>query len=373
MLDAPAPWMSADVNDVARRIVRLIERPRRRLSVPRRVVWPWRLFGGLFQVFPGLGDVAVSSVVRHYDGVDPGTASATSGSEPNMLGRLNDILGMIKFSHTLFALPFALLGAALAARGPDGWHGRPRDWLGILLCMATARSAAMAFNRLVDWRIDAQNPRTATRHLPSGQLSVAAVTTFWAVCAVGFVASTLLFLPNRWPLFLAVPVLAWLCGYSFAKRFTSLAHVWLGSALMLAPMAAWIALRGDVEWSPVVLGLAVFFWVSGFDVIYACQDVEFDRANGLFSIPNRLGVPNALRLAALFHVAMVAALVTLGLTYPLGRGIYFTGLAGIAALLIYEHAIVRPDDLTRVNVAFFQVNIAISLGLLACGLADLLV
>src|SRR3954454_9918054 len=189
--------------------------------------------------------------------------------------KLRDLLGLVRFSHTLFALPFALLGAALAARGPDGWHGRWRDWLGILLCMATARSAAMAFNRLVDRRIDALNPRTATRHIPSGQLSAASVLVFWAVCSAGFVASTLLFLPNRWPLMLSVPVLAWLCGYSFAKRFTSLAHVWLGSALMLAPIAAWVALRGDLRWPPVWLGLAVLFWVSGFDVIYACQDVEF--------------------------------------------------------------------------------------------------
>jgi 4-hydroxybenzoate polyprenyltransferase len=289
-----------------------------------------------------------------------------------MLRRLNDLLGMIKFSHTLFALPFALFGAALAAHGRDGWHGRARDWLGILLCMATARSAAMAFNRLVDRRIDALNPRTAVRHLPSGQLSVGAVTGFLVVCSLGFVASTLLFLPNRWPLYLSVPVLAWICGYSFAKRFTSLAHVWLGSALMLAPVAAWIALRGDLAWPPVVLGLAVLFWVSGFDVIYACQDVEFDRAHGLFSIPRRLGVPNALRFAALAHVAMVACLVALGLVYPLG-GVYFAGVAAIAALLVYEHAIVRPDDLSRVNLAFFHVNIVISMGLLAFGLVDLLV
>lgn len=288
-----------------------------------------------------------------------------------MRRRLSDLLGMIKFSHTLFALPFALFGAALAAHGPDGWHGRPRDWLGIVLCMATARSAAMAFNRLVDRRLDALNPRTAARHLPSGLLSVRAVTTFWAACSAGFVLSTLLFLPNRWPLGLAVPVLAWVCGYSYAKRFTSLAHVWLGAALMLAPVAAWVALRGDLRWPPVLLGLAVLFWVTGFDVIYACQDVDFDRNHGLHSIPQRFGVRNALRLAALSHLVMVAFLVALGLSVPLGR-LYFAGVAGIAGLLVYEHAIVRPDDLSRVNLAFFQVNILISLGLLAFGLADLM-
>jgi 4-hydroxybenzoate polyprenyltransferase len=290
-----------------------------------------------------------------------------------MLARLADILGMIKFSHTLFALPFALLGAALAAHGPDGWHSSGRDWLGILLCMATARSAAMAFNRLADRRIDADNPRTATRHLPAGRLSVGSVAVFTAICALGFVASTLLFLPrNPWPLRLSVPVLLWLLGYSYAKRFTSLAHFWLGSALMLSPIAAWIAIRGDLAWPPVLLGLAVLCWVSGFDIIYACQDADFDRSRGLHSVPARLGVARALRLAALCHAAMIAALVALGYAYPMGR-LYFVGVGLVALLLLYEHALVRPDDLSRVNLAFFQVNIGISLGLLLVGVADLLV
>jgi 4-hydroxybenzoate polyprenyltransferase len=279
---------------------------------------------------------------------------------------------MIKFSHTLFALPFALLGAALASKTPDGWIGRWQDWLGILLCMATARSAAMAFNRVVDRRIDALNPRTATRHLPAGKLSVATVVIFTGVSSLGFIASTLLFLPNRWPLILSIPVLLWLLGYSYAKRFTSLAHFWLGFALAMAPMAAWIALRGDLAWPPVLLGLAVLLWVTGFDIIYACQDADFDRSQGLHSIPGRLGVRNALRLAAGCHAAMVGALVGLGLAFPMGT-IYFVGVGVVAILLIYEHAIVRPDDLTRVNIAFFQVNIGISLGLLAVGLTDLMV
>ena len=282
------------------------------------------------------------------------------------------LLGLVKFSHTLFALPFALLGGALAAKGPEGWHGRPRDWLGILLCMAFARSAAMAFNRLVDREFDALNPRTASRHLPAGLLSVPSVAMFFATCCVGFVASTTLFLPNRWPVILAVPVLIWLCGYSYAKRFTSLAHVWLGSALMLAPIAAWIALRGDLRWPPVLLGLAVLFWVTGFDVIYACQDVAFDRELGLHSIPTRLGIKNSLRLAALSHLAMLLGLVGLGLSFPMGK-VYFAGVGAIALLLAYEHSIVRPDDLSRVNVAFFNVNIVISMGLLAVGVLDLLV
>ena len=282
-----------------------------------------------------------------------------------------ELLGMIKFSHTLFALPFALLGAALAAKGPDGWHGRWRDWLGIFLCMAMARSAAMAFNRLTDRRIDALNPRTATRHLPSGRLSTASVGLFTALTSAGFFLSTLMFLPNRWPLILAGPVLLWLLGYSFAKRFTSLAHFWLGLALAMAPMAAWIALRGDLAWPPAWLGLAVLLWVAGFDIIYACQDYEFDQAQGLHSLPARLGVRGALRLAAACHAAMVGALVGLGRSYPMGP-VYFVGIGVVALLLVYEHAIVRPDDLTRVNLAFFQVNVGISLGLLAIGVADLL-
>ena len=288
-----------------------------------------------------------------------------------MLAKLADILGMIKFSHTLFALPFAVLGAALAAHGPRGWSARPQDWLGILLCMATARSAAMAFNRLADRRIDAANPRTASRHLPAGRLSVGAVAAFTVVCAGLFVAATALFLPNPWPLRLAVPVLAWLLGYSYAKRWTSLAHAWLGAALMLAPIAAWIALRGDLAWPPVFLGLAVLAWVTGFDIIYACQDAAFDRAAGLHSLPARVGIAPALRLAAACHAIMIVFLVALGWSYPLGWPFY-AGVAVVALLLIYEHALVRPDDLSRVNVAFFQVNIGISLGLLAVGVVDLL-
>jgi 4-hydroxybenzoate polyprenyltransferase len=293
-------------------------------------------------------------------------------SETKTMARIRDYLELVKFSHTLFALPFALLGAALAAYDPAGWRGRLQDVLGILLCMATARSAAMAFNRLADRHLDAQNPRTASRHLPTGRLGVAAVAVFTASCAGGFVASTLLFLPNRWPLYLSVPVLLWLLGYSYTKRFTSLSHFWLGASLSVAPVAAWIALRGDVQWPPVLLALAVLLWVAGFDIIYACQDVDFDRATGLYSVPKRLGVPRALRLAGLCHALMIVPLVGLGLIYPLGT-IYFLGVAAVAGLLIYEHALVRPDNLTRVNVAFFQVNAVISVGLLVASVIDLVV
>ncbi len=288
------------------------------------------------------------------------------------ISRIRDYLEMVKFSHTLFALPFALLGAVLAAFAPGGRSGRIQDWAGILLCMATARSAAMAFNRLADRHYDALNPRTSSRHLPAGRLSAGSVALFTVVAAAAFVASTLLFLPNRWPLYLSIPVLLWLLGYSYSKRITSLAHFWLGLSLALAPIAAWIALRGDLRWPPVLLAFAVLLWVSGFDIIYACQDVAFDRAVGLKSVPKALGVRRALWIAAVCHGLMIIPLVALGLVYPLGV-IYFVGVAAVAGLLIYEHALVRPDDLTRVNVAFFQVNVAISVGLLVVSVVDLLV
>ncbi len=287
------------------------------------------------------------------------------------LALAREYLDLVKFHHTLFALPFALLGAALAAWGPEGVRGRVQDWVGILLCMATARTAAMAFNRLADRDYDARNPRTAARHLPTGRLSTRSVWLFTIVCCLGFLASTLLFLPNRLPALLSVPALAWLLGYSYTKRFTHLSHFWLGTSLSFAPVAAWIALRGDIAWPPVLLAFAVLCWVSGFDIIYACQDLDFDREAGLKSIPNRVGIPAALRLAAACHTVMVVALAALGLSYPMGK-IYFLGVAAVALLLVYEHALVRPDDLKRVNLAFFHVNAIISIGLLACGIADLL-
>jgi 4-hydroxybenzoate polyprenyltransferase len=289
-----------------------------------------------------------------------------------ILTRVRDYFELVRFSHTLFALPFAILGAVLAVCAPDGRLPRLRDWAGILLCMAAARSAAMAFNRLADRHYDARNPRTAGRHLPAGKLSARAVALFTIASSAAFIASTLLFLPNRWPIVLSIPVLIWLLGYSYTKRFTRLAHFWLGLSLSLAPIAAWIALRGDLGWPPVLLALAVLLWVAGFDIIYACQDVEFDRENGLRSIPGAIGIRGALRIAAACHALMIVPLVALGLVYPLGT-IYFLGVVAVAVLLVYEHALVRPDDLTRVNVAFFQVNIVISVGLLTIAVLDLLV
>jgi 4-hydroxybenzoate polyprenyltransferase len=289
-----------------------------------------------------------------------------------MLTRVRHILEMIRFSHTLFALPFALLAACLAWRQNfhDGLAFRWQELVGILLCMVFARSMAMAFNRLVDRRIDADNPRTAMRHLPAGIVSVASVAGFCLVCAAAFMASTLLFLPNCWPLFLSLPVLAFLCGYSYTKRFTALCHYWLAAALSLSPVAAWIALRGEVAWPPVLLAGAVFFWVGGFDIIYACQDIGFDRERGLYSIPARFGIEKSLKLALASHVLMLACLAGLWWTAELGW-VFLVGLAVVAVLLAYEHSLVRPDDLARVNLAFFHVNAVISVGLLAVALADI--
>jgi len=289
-----------------------------------------------------------------------------------MFNSVRQILEMIRFSHTLFALPFALLAAIMAWRLPPQPTFRARDLLGILLCMVFARSAAMAFNRLVDRDVDALNPRTSGRHLPAGLIGVRSVWWFAALNSLAFVAATALFLPNRWPLILAVPVLAFLLAYSYTKRVTSLAHFWLGTALMLAPVAAWIALRGSIEPSPIILGLAVLFWVAGFDIIYACQDYQFDVETGLHSVPAMLGIANSLRVAAVCHLIMLAMLVLLGFTYPLFGWIYDAGIAAVAVLLVIEHWLVRPDDLDRVNAAFFNVNVVISLGLLFVGAADLL-
>jgi 4-hydroxybenzoate polyprenyltransferase len=285
-----------------------------------------------------------------------------------MFTTIRRFLELVRFSHTVFALPFALLAAVLAWREVAF---RWRDLVGILLCMVLARSAAMAFNRLVDRKIDAGNPRTRRRHLPAGLLSVPAVAAFTLACCGGFVAATLLFLPNRWPLYLSLPVLAFLLGYSYAKRFTAWCHYWLSAALMLSPIAAWIAITGTLSWPPVWLAGVIFFWVGGFDILYACQDVEVDRTTKLFSVPARWGVPAALRLAMISHALTVGCLVGLWFAAELGP-VFLTGIIAVAALLVYEHALVRPDDLTRVNRAFFHVNAVISVGVFVAGLADVL-
>ena len=312
--------------------------------------------------------------------------SAGDGPLPSPAGsRLRTYLELVRFSHTIFALPFAVMAALIAIRlGGDGRWSLAEPWslarpvLGILACMVFARTAAMAFNRLVDRAIDAENPRTASRHLPRGAVSTGEVLGLVVASAAAFVAATLLFLPNWLPLVLSVPVLAWLLGYSFAKRFTSLAHLWLGAALGLAPVAAWIAVRGEtllrdpVDLLPAaILGLSVTTWVAGFDIIYACQDAAFDAARGLHSVPARLGVPRALRRATWLHLVTLLVLAVLPAVVPQLGWIYWAALAAVAALLAWEHALVRPDDLSRVNQAFFSANAAIGLSLLAAIATDL--
>ncbi|WP_029630739.1 UbiA-like polyprenyltransferase [Zavarzinella formosa] len=282
-----------------------------------------------------------------------------------MVATVRRLLEMIRFSHTLFALPFALLSATLA------WSREPFRWLdlvGILACMVFARSAAMAFNRLTDRKIDAENPRTAKRHLPAGTLSVSLVVMFTIGCSAAFVASCGLFAlrepPNFWPLWLSGPVLVFIGAYSLTKRFTFLAHFWLGASLMLAPLSAWIAIRSvDDLLTPMCIGLAVFFWVAGFDILYACQDADFDRQAKLHSVPAKFGIRNSLRIAFGCHLVMLVLLGVLFAVTPELGTVFLVGIIAVAMLLLYEHWLVKPDDLTRVNQAFFQVNAIVSVGL----------
>lgn len=304
------------------------------------------------------------------DGYFMSAVNATSSEPQAKTSVLGHYLGLVRFSHTVFALPFALLSAILAwsEKGVFRWQ----ELVGILLAMVLARSSAMAFNRLVDRDYDAANPRTASRHLPAGILSVGQVTSFLVFCSLGFIASTLLFLPNTWPLILSVPVLVFLLSYSYVKRFSMWCHYWLAAALMLSPIAAWLAISGTLAWPALFLSAVIFFWVGGFDILYACQDYEFDQTAGLHSLPARLGVRTALRISAASHLLM---LVCLGLFWFVADfGIVFmAGMVLFAGLLAVQHFLVREDDLSRVNLAFFHTNAILSLGILALGILDLLV
>ena len=263
-------------------------------------------------------------------------------------------LEMIKFEHSVFALPFALTGAVLAARG---WPTlRQTAW--IIVAMVGARSCAMAFNRLVDARWDAANPRTQNRAIPAGLLSTGFVAVFTAVsaavlCGAAWMLNPLCFKLS--PLALGV-----VCCYSYTKRFTAWSHLVLGFSLGIAPAAAWIAVRGSLDPAILLLTVAVMLWTAGFDIIYACQDIEFDRGAGLHSIPKWLGVGRALKVSMAMHAAMMIPLVALALEMNLGW-IAMVGLAAVGGLLVYEHSLVKPGDLSRVNPAFFNVNAYISL------------
>jgi len=272
---------------------------------------------------------------------------------------------MIQFQHTVFALPFALLGMMLAANGWPPW--RTTGW--IVVAMVGARSAAMGFNRLVDREFDAANPRTAGRALPAGLLSPGFVA--------GFVAASLALLAlaawrlNPLCLRLYPAGVAVLLGYSYCKRFTALAHLALGLALAGAPLGAWIAVRGDIRPAPLVLACAVLLWVAGFDILYALQDLEFDRRSGLHSIPAAIGVVPSLWVSGLLHAGMLGLLTWLPILHPgLGAG-YLLGLAGCAGFLAYQHWIVRPADLSRLNAAFFAANGLLAVWLFLTAAVDL--
>jgi 4-hydroxybenzoate polyprenyltransferase len=296
------------------------------------------------------------------------------------LKRLRMTLDMIKFEHSVFALPFALTGALLAFRqtgnfAAQGWSvpasGVPAlmkvAW--IVMAMVGARSAAMAFNRLVDAEIDAKNPRTMTRHIPAGQLSRGFGWVFT-------IASSLIFFLAAWqlnPLCLKLAPLALgvVFFYSYTKRFTSFAHLVLGFALGIAPAAAWIAVTGELDPRILWLTAAVMFWTAGFDVIYSCQDYEYDTNAGLFSIPSAFGIAKALHIAKLLHVLMIVSLLLLASQLHLGP-LSLAGIGAVAALLLYEHGIVKPNDLSRVNAAFFTMNGWVSVLFFVFWAADIL-
>ncbi|MCH7768148.1 MAG: UbiA family prenyltransferase [Nitrospinae bacterium] len=279
---------------------------------------------------------------------------ATARSRPALPLILEDI----KLAHTVFAMPFALMGALLAADGlPSLWE---LTW--IVVAVVGARSAAMAFNRLVDAPLDAAHDRTEGRPLPSGKASPRHYKAFIA-CSIALFELAAWML-NSLAFLLSPVVLAIILGYSYTKRFTRWSHLWLGVALACAPIGAWIAIRGDIALAPLLLGVAVAFWVAGFDTLYACQDVEHDAAMGLQSLPRALGLKGALHAARAFHVLMVVALV--GLLFAAGLGwIYLAGVLVAVGLLVYEHILVRPEDLSRLPVAFLHINGLVSFTLLA--------
>ncbi len=279
--------------------------------------------------------------------------------------KLKIILDMIKFEHTIFALPFAIMSAFVASDGLPAW-----DKIGwILVAMVGARSCAMAFNRLADAKIDKANPRTAIRAIPTGKIGKKEVWVFTLVSAALLVFAA--YKLNRLAFALSPVALAVIMGYSYTKRFTSLSHLWLGISLSIAPIGAWIAIKGRFDWTPMLIGLAVLLWTAGFDMIYACQDLDFDRRHGLYSIPTRFGIRGALWLSSALHVVTVAILIAIA---PLtGFGIlYLVGVGIVSIILIYEHVIVKPNDLSRVNLAFFTLNGMVSLVLMALSVADIL-
>jgi 4-hydroxybenzoate polyprenyltransferase len=295
-------------------------------------------------------------------------------ARPSAIAKLALFARDIKISHTIFALPWAILATFLAAKETSHPITAIKLLL-IVICMVSARTLAMASNRLLDAGLDAQNPRTARRAIPSGALSRTFVTGISVVCVVAFITACFgfyYFYNNLWPLLLAIPVLAFLSAYPLLKRFTRFCHYYLGAALALAPLCAWLAIAGQLAWPPVIMAAAVLCWTAGFDIIYACQDYASDCATGVFSVPAKLGIANALWVARLTHVACAALLIMLGRVSPTLATFYFVGVAIAVALLIIEHLLVKPHDLSKVGLAFFTVNGVISLLIGSLGMIDVL-
>ncbi|MBI1827582.1 MAG: UbiA family prenyltransferase [Planctomycetes bacterium] len=293
----------------------------------------------------------------------------------SMFSALRVWADMVKLPHSIFALPFAMMATFLAGRSiPGRRYPFAGQLLLVIMCMVAARSVAMTFNRIVDAAIDARNPRTASRPLPAGRLSLAAAIFMLVLSiasfGIGCVGFAFIY-DNTWPILLSAPVLLYLCGYSYAKRFTRWSHFYLGSAIAISPVAAWIAVNPTSIGLPaILLAIALTCWIGGFDIIYACQDIEVDRREGLHSLPSRLGPRGALWIARCVHVVSIVALIVLGLVAPLGRG-YTVGLCIAALLLIVENSIVHPGDYRRVNMAFFTINGTVSLVLAAGTLIDI--
>jgi 4-hydroxybenzoate polyprenyltransferase len=286
-----------------------------------------------------------------------------------VLEKCRALLEMIKFSHTIFAFPFALMGVVLAAL-ESGAPPTLGQLFWICLAMVGARSGAMGLNRIIDARIDRQNPRTAGRHIPAGLVSLREA---WLLVGGSFALLLLAaWMLNPLCFYLSPLALGLLFLYSYCKRFTALAHVVLGLCLAAAPIGAWIALRGDIAWPILALGAAVLFWVAGFDIFYALQDLEFDRQAGLHSIPAKLGAAGSIRLARVFHLLMVALLLALPFGTQLGW-MYLCGVLVVVGLLVYEHLLVKADDLSRLDAAFFNMNGYISVTIFAFTLLDALV
>jgi len=302
----------------------------------------------------------------------PVIAAPTPAGGASILARLGVFARDIKIAHTVFALPFALLATFLAA------GGMPRaGQLGlILLCMASARTVAMSSNRLLDAELDARNLRTAGRAIPSGRLSRGFFRAILAACAMAFVGSTALFrvvYANPWPLYLSGPVLLFLGAYPLLKRFTRLCHYYLGAALGLAPICAWVAIAGHVSLTPLLMGAAVLLWTAGFDIIYACQDYHSDLETGVVSVPARIGIGPALRVARVTHGLSAGLLIAVGASSPQLGAIYFVGSGMAVALLIMQHAMVRAEDMSRAPVAFATMNGMLSTVVGTLGIIDVFV